>query len=85
MKEPLMPIYEYVAVEDGTVIELLRPMKDADLTVEDPSNKGRKFVRRLSTFGCGSSGSSESSAAPIGHVHSGGCGCGKPQGGCGRG
>ncbi len=80
-----MPIYEYVAVEDGTVIELLRPMKDADLKVEDPEKQGRTFLRRLSTFGLGASGTESAPATPSTHIHSGGCGCGKPNGGCGRG
>ncbi|MSR40562.1 MAG: zinc ribbon domain-containing protein [Phycisphaerales bacterium] len=80
-----MPIYEYVAVEDGTVLELLRPMKDADLKVEDPEHKGRKFVRRLSTFGLGGTSADATATSHSTHVHSGGCGCGKPNGGCGRG
>ncbi len=80
-----MPIYEYVAVEDGTVLELLRPMKDADLKVEDPEHLGRTFVRRLSTFGLGSGGAESAPASHSTHIHSGSCGCGKPNGGCGRG
>ena len=75
-----MPLYEYIAKEDGKVIELLRPMGDADAPVTDPDGKGRTFVRRQSTF-------ATSGAAPggsgLGHVHSSACGCGKPPGSCG--
>lgn len=79
-----MPIYEYEAVEDGEVIELLRSMKDADSPVEDPSGRGRVFRRRMSVFGV--SGAVEAQAAPVGgHVHSSSCGCGKPRGSCGIG
>jgi hypothetical protein len=70
-----MPIYEYQA-EDGTVIELIRPMADADKPVPDPDGKGRTFTRKHSVFAGGASAST--------HVHTGGCcPCGKPGGGCG--
>jgi predicted nucleic acid-binding Zn ribbon protein len=75
-----MPIYEYVAT-DGTKIELIRSMKDADAPVQDPEGKGRTFKRICSTFA--SSGEGSSKQATGGHVHSGGCGCGKPRGSCG--
>lgn len=74
-----MPLYEYRCVEDGELIELLRPMSDADKPVEDPKGKGRKFHRVHSTFAV--------SGSPVGatHVHSGpGCGCGNPHGSCGN-
>jgi putative FmdB family regulatory protein len=78
-----MPLYEYVCEKDGTVIELLRPMAQADAPVEDPDGKGRVFKRRQSTFA--SSGTTVSiGGRPGGHVHTGSCGCGKPGGGCGR-
>jgi predicted nucleic acid-binding Zn ribbon protein len=81
-----MPIYEYEAVEDGEVIELLRPMKDADAPVEDPAGRGRKFRRRLSVFGVNGAAAGESSPSSNGgHIHSAGCGCGKPMGSCGLG
>jgi hypothetical protein len=72
-----MPIYEYEA-PDGTVIELLRSMADADKPVTDPDGKGREFTRKHSVFAGGASSASST------HVHTGGCGCGKPGGGCGR-
>ncbi|MEY3021414.1 MAG: Zinc ribbon domain [Planctomycetota bacterium] len=79
-----MPIYEYEAVEDGAIVELLRPMRDADQPVDDPDGKGRTFRRRLSVFGV--NGAADGSApAASGHVHSSGCGCGRPGGGCGLG
>lgn len=81
----VMPLYEYESIEDGEVIELLRPMKDADLPVEDPAGRGRIFRRRMSVFGV-AGGAEVSSGQPAGgHVHSAGCGCGKPMGSCGLG
>jgi len=79
-----MPIYEYEAVEDGEVIELMRMMKDADAPVEDPKGKGRTFRRKMSVFGV-SGAANAASAAPSagGHVHSSSCGCGRPSGSCG--
>lgn len=77
-----MPIYEYVCEKDGDRIELLRPMSQADAPVDDPKGKGREFKRVASTF------AAQGAAAGVGkgggHVHSGTCGCGKPQGSCGR-
>ena len=70
-----MPLYEYEA-EDGTVIELIRSMADADKPVPDPDGKGRTFARKHSVFAGGGSSAG-------GHVHTGSCGCGKPGGGCG--
>lgn len=77
-----MPQYEYVSEEDGEVIVLLRPMKDADAPVDDPAGRGRTFTRKHSVFGVagGSPG-----AGTGGHVHTGACcPCGKPQTQCGR-
>lgn len=78
-----MPLYEYVT-DDGTRVELMRSMKDADKPVEDPDGKGRVFKRTLSIFssGGGSAGGSAGASAG-GHVHSGTCGCGKRAGSCG--
>lgn len=74
-----MPIYEYRCETDGTVIELMRPMAQADAPVPDPENQGRTFKRVQSTF------ATSGGPAPA-HVHKGGCcPCGKTasQGGCG--
>jgi len=71
-----MPLYEYIAREDGKVIELLRPMSEADAPVVDPEGKGRTFVRRQSTF-------ATSGGPGAGHVHTSMCGCGKAPGSCG--
>ncbi|MFN0133078.1 MAG: hypothetical protein ACKVW3_11215 [Phycisphaerales bacterium] len=73
-----MPLYEYEA-DDGTVLELLRSAKDADKPVTDPDGKGRVFKRKHSVFASGGAGG----GAGGGHVHTGMCGCGKRQGGCG--
>lgn len=74
-----MPLYEYQSVEDGEVIELLRPISQADAPVEDPAGKGREFRRILSTFSPGAGGAS----LPL--MQGGCCPCGKTQGGCGGG
>jgi hypothetical protein len=77
-----MPLYEYICETDGAVIELLRPMAEADRPVPDPEGKGRIFRRKHSTFSssgaaAGSVGS-KGGSLPIG----GGCACGKPHGSC---
>lgn len=74
-----MPIYEYVCEKDGSVIELLRPMSQADEPVEDPLGKGRMFKRKHSTF---ATGGAEGTGKP-GGGGGGCCPCGKPHGGCG--
>lgn len=74
-----MPLYEYVCEADGTVLELMRPMAEADKPVQDPRGKGRKFVRKFSTF----ASKGEAGSISLGVRSGGGCGCGKPHGGCG--
>lgn len=71
-----MPIYEYECEQDGTVVEVIRPIADADKPLPDPEGKGRTFKRKLSLVAGG--------AASVGHVHTGSCACGKPGGGCMR-
>ena len=74
-----MPLYEYRCVEDGELISLLRPMRDADKPVDDPEAKGRTFARVHSTFAV--KGAAVNVAAT--HKHSGpGCSCGNPHGPC---
>ena len=76
-----MPIYEYECEQDGSKVELLRPMADADKPVEDPLGKGRTFKRTHSTF-------ATSGVTPVGKAsgHSpGACACGRTHGGCGSG
>ncbi len=74
-----MPLYEYVCETTGDVIELLRPMAQADDPVTDPDGKGRAFVRRQSTFQAKGGAPSGRADVPLG----GCCPCGKPGGGCG--
>lgn len=71
-----MPLYEYVSKEDGSVIELLRPIAQADAPVPDPDGRGRTFVRRHSTFATGATGAASGTTA------AGCCPCGKRQGSC---
>ncbi|MFO0826673.1 MAG: zinc ribbon domain-containing protein [Phycisphaerales bacterium] len=79
-----MPIYEYVCEKDGEVIELLRPMRDADAPVEDPKGRGRTFVRKHSAFGVGGS-ASEAGGMSLPMSGGGCCPCGKSHGSCGSG
>ena len=72
-----MPLYEYVCEQDGEVIELRRPMADADRPVDDPQNKGRTFTRKLSTFATQTSAATRGTQLPIS-----GCPCGDPNGPC---
>ena len=75
-----MPLYEYVCEEDGSVVEVLRAMGDADEPLEDPEGKGRVFRRRQSTFATagGGGGGGRSGDVPLGAC----CPCGKSRGGC---
>jgi putative FmdB family regulatory protein len=78
-----MPIYEYISEQDGAVIELVRPMADADKPVTDPEGKGRSFKRQISSFaakGTGTSSGGSASSLPIG----GCCPCGKNSDSCSR-
>ena len=77
-----MPLYEYVAREDGTVLEVLRPMTDADKPLPDPDGMGRTFTRRLSTFAAQGTSTPSSRSLPLSSGAA--CGCGKPHGSCSR-
>lgn len=76
-----MPLYEYVCEDDGSVVEVMRPMRDADAPLDDPDGRGRTFVRKMSTFAAKSSagGGGGGMSLPTG----GCCPCGKTSGGCG--
>lgn len=81
-----MPMYEYASQTpgpDGTirVVELLRPMSQADAPVDDPDGLGRVFKRVLSTVSVAGSGGSNVSGGRVG----GCCPCGKGAGACSRG
>lgn len=45
-----MPIYEYICKDCGTRFELLRSIKDADITVECRSCKSDQTHRTVSVF-----------------------------------
>jgi putative FmdB family regulatory protein len=72
-----MPLYEYICEEDGTVVELMRPMDKADDPVEDPEGRGRVFRRRLSSFMPRSGQNGRTPPSPPAA-----CPCGKPGGTC---
>ncbi len=81
-----MPLYEYMCEETGEVIELLRPIGEADAPVQDPQAKGRRFIRKMSTFAPQGGGSASSASSPSskGASLGGCCPCGKGAGMCGR-
>lgn len=72
-----MPLYEYVCDTDGEVIELLRPISEADHPVPDPKGLGRTFRRRHSTFAAKSTSTTSSTPLPTTC-----CPCGKPTSAC---
>jgi len=79
-----MPLYEYICETDGSRVELIRPMRDADAPVEDPDGKGRVFRRALSEVMVGKSAVGGSLPMAGGNGNPGGmCGCGRPPGSCG--
>lgn len=75
-----MPIYEYVCEQDGTRIELIRPMSEADSPVEDPQKKGRVFKRAMSVPNAKTSGGAGTGMS-LGTC----CPCGKGAGSCSSG
>jgi predicted nucleic acid-binding Zn ribbon protein len=83
-RKTIMPQYEYICEDDGEIITLLRPMRDADKPVEDPAGQGRTFKRMHSTFMVSESAASKakSNAKPATRP-GGGCACGNPHGPCG--
>ena len=72
-----MPQYEYECIEDGELLTLLRPMREADLPVEDPRGSGRTFKRVHSIFGVARSGTGSADVPSGGH-----CPCGLAPGSC---
>ena len=77
-----MPLYEYICEQDGTVLELMRPMAQADAPVDDPAAKGRVFTRKLSMFSAGGSGGAAMGSARSGPSMGACCPCGKGRGQC---
>ena len=73
-----MPLYEYLA-DDGTRLELIRPIDQADAPVPDPEHKGRSFKRVFSSFA-----TRGGAPAASGGTGGGCCPCGKNSGQCSR-
>ncbi len=69
-----MPLYEYRCVQDGTLLTLLRPMREADDPVEDPEGLPRTWERVQSLFSVESTDPPRQE--PSGGCCGGGCGCG---------
>ncbi len=77
-----MPIYEYEckACHKG-FDHLAKSMSHAEDAVACPTCGSKKTARKMSVFAVAGGGAATQAAS--GHVHSGGCGCGKPRGSCG--
>jgi len=76
-----MPLYEYICKQDGAVLELLRPMAQADEPVTDPTGKNRVFKRKHSTFAA-KGGNDQPSRNLLSSNAGGCCPCGKNRGSC---
>jgi putative FmdB family regulatory protein len=76
-----MPLYEYICEGDGEIVELLRPMADADKPVDDPRGTGRVFKRRHSTFATGGASAGQGDS-PGAESRPACCPCGKMPGSC---
>lgn len=70
-----MPLYEYTCEKCGDHFELLVTASTRPACPRCGTDKLRKLFSTFSATGTSSSSS--------GHVHSGTCGCGKPQNSCG--
>ena len=68
-----MPLFDFTCAACGKVSELL--VRSADEKPTCPHCASPRLERQLPTFSAQSKGKE--------HVHSAGCGCGKPRGGCG--
>jgi putative FmdB family regulatory protein len=77
-----MPIYEYHCDTcDHEFEHLAKSMSASGEAVQCPQCSSKKTGRKLSVFAV--SGAKASAQKSSGHVHSGGCGCGRPHGSCG--
>lgn len=56
MCEVIMPIYEYVCQDCGERFELVRSMKDADVSTACKTCQGVNTIRQLSVFFANSGG-----------------------------
>jgi putative FmdB family regulatory protein len=74
-----MPIYEYHCDACQADFDHMAPMKARDQKVPCPQCGGRKTARKLSSVAVGAGAKSSASG---GHVHSGGCCCGREPGTC---
>lgn len=78
-----MPLYEYICEQDGSVLELLRPIAQADAPVSDPTGKNRLFKRKHSTFAAKGGSQSGGAGQNLLSSNAGGCcPCGKNRGSC---
>lgn len=77
-----MPFYEFHCDACDTTFDHRAAISDRDEKVVCPNCGSKKTGRKLSLVSVGAA-AGNSSGESSGHVHSGMCGCGKPQGSCG--
>jgi len=88
-----VPNYDYFCNTNGRAVEVHHRMSETLTTwgevcdragIEPGSTPREALVERMMSRAMAStSGKSEGETGGGGHVHSGGCGCGNPMGGCG--
>lgn len=76
-----MPMYEYHCDACDASFEQMTTMSNRDQKVACPHCDSKKTGRKLSVVAVGNAKVGAQTGG--GHVHSGGCGCGKPMGSCG--
>jgi len=76
-----MPIYEFHCDACDKDFDHRTTMESRDTKVACPDCGSKKTGRKLSIVAVGNNPQSQGASA--GHVHSGGCGCGKSMGSCG--
>lgn len=77
-----MPIYEYVCQSCNTKFEkLVRSMSDS-APIACPKCQSTQTQRALSVFAVQGEPATAGAASHGGHVHSGGCCCGRGNGSC---
>ena len=78
-----MPIYEFHCDACDASFDERVSISDRDHKVTCPKCGSRKTGRKLSVVAVGAASATQGASAGGGHVHSGGCGCGRPHGSCG--
>ncbi len=76
-----MPVYEFHCSACDATFDHMTTIAARDQAVSCPQCGSKRTGRKLSTVMVGA-GKPTPGGSGGGHVHSGGCGCGKPHGSC---